>query len=148
MLENLKQHRGPLGTYCGKFFFNSSKPFRRYGFPPCTQLFESRTVVKIQTNPESDSFFTRVGRFSISTENRPANQEASFHEQTNQRHSRFTDSILKSETIYTKYKCLNALICNILGHFASSDVENTSTGKLFRVQRNFFLFGFFDTPPY
>ena len=44
MLENLKQHRGPLGTYCGKFFFNSSKPFRRYGFPPCTQLFESRTV--------------------------------------------------------------------------------------------------------
>ena len=44
MLENLKQHRGPLGTYCGKFFFNSSKLFRRYGFPPCTQLFESRTV--------------------------------------------------------------------------------------------------------
>ena len=45
MLESLKQHRKPLGTYCGKFFFNSSKPFKRYGFPPCTQLFESRTVV-------------------------------------------------------------------------------------------------------
>ena len=50
MLENLKQHRGPLGTYCGKFFFNSSKPFRRYGFPPCTQLFESPTVVKMPKN--------------------------------------------------------------------------------------------------
>ena len=53
MLENLKQHRGPLGTYCGKFFFNSSKPFRRYGFPPCTQLFESRTV---RFAPNCDNF--------------------------------------------------------------------------------------------
>ena len=35
-----------------------------------------------------------------------------------------------------------------MGYFTSSDVENTSAGKLFRVQRNFFLFGFFDTPPY
>ena len=37
---NLKQGRGPLGTYCGKSFFNSSKPLRRYGFPSCTQFFD------------------------------------------------------------------------------------------------------------
>ena len=54
-------------------------------------------VVKIQTNPDSAFVFTRVGRFSISIENRPANQEASFHEQTNQQHSR-------SQTVFSKVK--------------------------------------------
>jgi len=44
MLENLEQRGGPLGTCCGGFFFGSSGPFGRCGFPPCAQLFESRTV--------------------------------------------------------------------------------------------------------
>ena len=60
MLENLKQHRGPLGTYCGKFFFNSSKPFRRYGFPPCTQLFESRTVLVFEWFFKCHSFMLLI----------------------------------------------------------------------------------------
>ena len=43
-LQNLKQHSTPIGAFCGKKFDHESQPFYRYGFPPVTQFFDSRTV--------------------------------------------------------------------------------------------------------
>ena len=51
-LQNLKQHSTPIGAFCGKKFDHESQPFYRYGFPPVTQFFDSRTVPKILKIPK------------------------------------------------------------------------------------------------
>ena len=58
-LQNLKQHSTPIGAFCGKKFDHESQPFYRYGFPPVTQFFDSRTVQACIIVKEKEFTFPR-----------------------------------------------------------------------------------------
>ena len=65
-LQNLKQHSTPIGAFCGKKFDHESQPFYRYGFPPVTQFFDSRTVYEFHLfKTIFPSSRGRLGRGSI-----------------------------------------------------------------------------------